>query len=255
MTERFLNLDLPVRPAEEADAVAELVRRAQAGDREARERLIKNNLRLVVGIARRFTGRGYDFEDLFQIGTIGLMKAVDKFDLSFGVQFSTYAVPMIVGEIRRFLRDDNPIKVSRSLKETALKAHRAMTSLGQRLGREPTLTELAAEVGVPPEELVYAFEATQAPTSLSDPIYQDEGTSINVEDQLGEEKGEEWLDHVLLNQVLEKLSPREKYIIHARFFGDKTQTEVAAELGLSQVQISRLEKQILLKIKRLMEGG
>lgn len=255
MNERFINLDLPARAALEPEAVAELVRRAQAGDRGARDELIKNNLRLVVGIARRFCGRGYDFEDLFQIGTIGLMKAVDKFRLEYGVQFSTYAVPMIVGEIRRFLRDDNPIRVSRSLKEMALKARRASTALGQRLGREPSLNELAREVGVAPEDLVAALEATESPTSLSDPIYQDEGTAINLEDQLGEEKGEEWLEHVLLNQVLEKLAPRERHIIHERFFRDKTQAEVAAELGLSQVQVSRLEKQILLKIKRLMEGG
>ncbi|BCV25309.1 SigB/SigF/SigG family RNA polymerase sigma factor [Gelria sp. Kuro-4] len=255
MTERYVNLDLPERTVEDPEKVAGLVRRAQAGDRAAREKLIQDNLRLVVGIARRFCGRGYEFEDLFQVGTIGLMKAVDKFDLGYGVQFSTYAVPMIVGEIRRFLRDDNPVRVSRSLKETALRARRAAGALGQRLGREPTLSELAAEVGVPAEELVAALEATQAPASLSDPIYQDEGAAINVEDQLGEEEGEEILEHVLLGQVLEKLTPRERFIIQERFYADKTQAEVAAELGLSQVQISRLEKQVLLKIKRLMAGG
>ncbi|HHY92436.1 MAG TPA: SigB/SigF/SigG family RNA polymerase sigma factor [Firmicutes bacterium] len=255
MTDRYVNLDLPARTVEDATQVGEAVRRAQAGDKEARESLIKDNLRLVVGIARRFCGRGYEFEDLFQIGTIGLMKAVDKFDLSYGVQFSTYAVPMIVGEIRRFLRDDNPIRVSRSLKETALRARRANTALEQRLGRDPTLSELVAELGVPAEELVAALEATQSPASLSDPIYQDEGTAISIEDQLGEEKGEELLEHVLLSQVLEKLTPRERFIIQERFYADRTQAEVAAELGLSQVQISRLEKQVLAKLKKLMEGG
>ncbi|MGI6604388.1 MAG: RNA polymerase sporulation sigma factor, SigF/SigG family [Firmicutes bacterium] len=255
MTDQYINIDLPTRETVDQEITQELIAKARAGDKEARDQLINNNLRLVVGIARRFCGRGYDFEDLFQIGTIGLMKAVDKFDLSFGVQFSTYAVPMIVGEIRRFLRDDSPIKISRSLKETALRARRVSTMLGQRLGREPTLSEIAAEIGVTSEDLVLALEAMQPPTSLSDPIYQDEGTAINLEDQLGEEKSEELLDHVLLGQVIEQLAPREKRIIRERFFTDKTQTEVAAELGLSQVQISRLEKQILRKIKRLMESG
>ena len=254
MTDYFLRLNLPER-GQGPHNTAELLARARKGDIEAREQLINENLRLVVGIARRFVGRGYELEDLFQIGSIGLMKAVDKFDPSYNVQFSTYAVPMIIGEIRRFIRDDNPIKVSRALKETAFKGRRAKQILGQHLGREPSVSEIATEIGVSPEDLVCALEAIQVPTSLADPIYKDETSTMKLEDRLSEKNHDDWLEHVMLRQVLEQLAPREQYIIHQRFFADKTQAEVAKALGLSQVQISRLEKQILLRIKYFLESG
>lgn len=255
MTEYFLRLDLPER-RQGAHETAQLLARAREGDSKARERLINDNLRLVVGIARRFTNRGYEFEDLFQIGTIGLLKAVDKFDPKYNVQLSTYAVPMIIGEIRRFIRDDNPVKVSRALKETAFKGRRAKHLLEQQLGREPSVGEVAAEIGVSPEELVCAFEAVQPPASLSDPLYKDETSTLNLEDRLAEEESSnDWLDHIMIKQAVQQLSPREQVIIQQRFLADKTQAEVAQGLGLSQVQVSRLEKQILLKIKCFLESG
>lgn len=254
MTDYFLQLDLPERSRGPRET-AKLLTLANKGDRQAREQLINDNLRLVVGVARRFAGRGYDFEDLFQIGTIGLMKAIDKFDPSYNVQFSTYAVPMIIGEIRRFIRDDNPVKVSRALKETAFKGRRAKQLLGQQLGREPTVSEIAAEIGVSPEELVAAQEAVQPPTSLADPIYQDEDSTVSLEDRLEGESNNDWLEHITLKQVLQQLAPRERYIIRQRFFADQTQAEVAKALNISQVQVSRLEKQILLKIKGFLESG
>jgi RNA polymerase sporulation-specific sigma factor len=248
MTDYFLRLDLPER-SQGPQQTAQLLALAKEGDTAAREKLISNNLRLVVGIARRFASRGYEFEDLFQIGTIGLMKAVDKFDPSYNVQFSTYAVPMIIGEIRRFIRDDNPVKVSRALKETAFKSRHVKQRLGQKLGREPTISEIAAEIGINTEELVAAQEAIQPPVSLSDPIYQDGGSTVNLEDRLAQDNNLNWLEQIMLKQAMQQLTPREQYIIQQRFFSDRTQSEVAKDLNLSQVQVSRLEKQILL------EGG
>lgn len=254
MSEYFLPVDLPKR-SHGSHRTTELLARTRQGDTEAREQLINENLRLVVKIARRFVGRGYDFEDLFQIGTIGLMKAVDKFDPNYNVQFSTYAVPMIIGEIRRFIRDDSPVKVSRALKEIAFKSHRVKQLLRQQLGREPTVSEIAGEIGVGPEELVCALEAMQSPVSLSDPIYKDETSTLELEDRLEGEDNKDWLEHIIVKEALQKLLPRERYIIQQRFFADKTQTEVAQSLGLSQVQVSRLEKQILLKLKNALESG
>ena len=233
-----------------------LLEQAQGGDGKARQCLIETNLRLVRAVVQRFTPWGYEPEDLFQIGCIGLVKAVDNFDLGFGVKFSTYAVPMIIGEIRRFLRDDNPIRVSRSLKERGYKVKRAIESLTQQLGRGPTVQEIAIETGLKPEEIATALEAIQIPTSLSEPIYQDEGASILLSDQVSTGKDEiDWLDKVMLKQVLEVLEERERKLIILRFFQDKTQTEIAHLLGLSQVQISRLEKQILKKMKKIIEPG
>lgn len=233
-----------------------LLERVQGGDKKAREQLIETNLGLVRAVVQRFAPWGYEQEDLFQIGCIGLVKAVDNFDLCFGVKFSTYAVPMIIGEIRRFLRDDNPIRVSRSLKERAYRIKKAVELLTQQLGRGPTVQELVAETRLEPEEIATATEAIQIPTSLSEPIYQDEGTPILLSDQISTRENEiDWLDKVMLKQVLEGLEERERKLIMLRFFQDKTQTEIAQLLGLSQVQISRLEKQILKKMKRIIEPG
>ncbi len=233
--------------------VKALLKQVQEGDEKARRRLIETNLRLVRTVVQRFAPWGYEPEDLFQIGCIGLVKAVDNFDLQFGVRFSTYAVPMIIGEIRRFLRDDNPIRVSRSLKERAFKIKRAVEYLTQQLGRGPTMQEFAADTGLKAEEIATALEAIQIPSSLSEPIYQDEGAPILLSNQLSSGENEiDWLDKVVLKQVLERLDEREQKLITLRFFRDKTQTEIAHLLGLSQVQISRLEKQILKKMKRII---
>jgi len=249
-----LNWDEP-SPLPEAE-VKVLLEKVQKGDEEARQRLIESNLKLVRTVVQRFAPWGYDPEDLFQVGCIGLVKAIDNFDASYGVKFSTYAVPMIIGEIRRFLRDDNPIRVSRSLKEKGFMLKRAVEKLTHRLGRGPTLQELAAETGLELEEVATALEAIQPVTSLSDPLYQDEGDPILLSDQIAAlEEEADWLNKVMLKQVLEKLPERERKLILLRFFQDKTQTEIARLLGLSQVQISRLEKQILKKMKKLLESN
>ncbi|GHU61954.1 RNA polymerase sigma factor [Clostridia bacterium] len=229
------------------DRTMELIMKSHEGDRQARDQLIKENMGLVWNIARRFCGRGHELEDLFQIGSIGLMKAIDKFDLSFEVKFSTYAVPMITGEIKRFLRDDSMIKVSRSLKETAMKAKNAQENLANSLGREPTLEEISIEVGVSPEELVASLEAGASVESLYKTIYQGDGSSIYLIDKLDETEceDEEVLNRMVLKKLIEDLEPQEKQIIILRYFKDQTQTQIAKQLGISQVQVSRLEKRIL----------
>lgn len=233
-----------------------LLERAQAGDTAARERIVNCNLRLVFNLIQRFNNRGYETEDLFQIGTIGLIKAIDKFDLSFGVKFSTYAVPMIIGEIRRFLRDDSPIKVSRSLKEQGGKIRQTQERLQRELKREPKLSEVAAELGMEVDEVVAALEANQLPTSIHETLYQDDGDPIYVIDQLVDDKQAEnrFFEHLALKEVLDKLPEREKKILLMRFFNDKTQMEVAGEVGISQVQVSRLERSALKKVRELMES-
>lgn len=224
-----------------------LIKRSHDGDKEARDQLVEENLGLIWCIVKRFSGRGHDLEDLFQIGSIGLMKAIDKFDISYDVKFSTYAVPMISGEIKRFLRDDGMIKVSRTLKETAYKAHMTREKLGFEMGREPTLEEVAAEVGASKEEIVMAMEANVEVESLYKTIYQKDGNDINLIDKLVEEKNEEedLLNHMMLQNLLETLQEQEREIIEMRYFSNKTQTEIAEKLGISQVQVSRLEKRIL----------
>ena len=209
----------------------ELIEMAHGGDKAAREKLIVENMGLIWSIVKRFAGRGYEQEDLFQIGSIGLIKAVDKFYTSFDVQFSTYAVPMISGEIKRFLRDDGMIKVSRSMKETAYKAYIAREKMEEKLKREPTLTEIAAEIGVTSEELAQAFDASAQIESLHKVIYQGDGSDISLMDKLS------------------KLDKKERQLIYMRYYQDKTQTEIAGILGVSQVQVSRLEKKILKKMK------
>lgn len=236
------------------DRTMELIRKSHEGDKEARDQLVTENMGLVWSIVRRFTGRGHEMEDLFQIGSIGLIKAIDKFDLSFDVKFSTYAVPMITGEIKRFLRDDGMIKVSRSLKETAMKAKGAKENLSIRLGREPTLEEIAVEVGVSGEELAASLEANVGVESLYKTIYQGDGSSIYLIDKLDEAESEheDVLNRLVLKKILEELDPQDREIIVLRYFKDQTQTQIAKKLGISQVQVSRLEKKILKAMREKM---
>lgn len=249
------------------DEISVLIAKSQAGDKEAREVLIENNLGLVHHIVKRFAGRGYEMEDLFQIGTIGLMKAVDKFDLSYEVRFSTYAVPMILGEIKRFLRDDGMLKVSRSIKENGLRVRLASERLQGRLGREPQLSEVAKEAGLSEEEVTLALEAGAEVESLYRSVYQADGSEIFLVDKVAKEAGggaagvsgnsvdaekEQLLNHMVLEHVLGTLPQKERELITMRYFQEKTQTEVAAKLGISQVQVSRLEKKILVRMRAEM---
>ncbi|SFU98586.1 RNA polymerase sporulation sigma factor SigF [Alicyclobacillus macrosporangiidus] len=226
-----------------------LIARSQAGDSEARDQLVLGNQRLVWAVVQRFLGRGYEADDLFQIGCIGLLKAIDKFDLSYDVKFSTYAVPMIIGEIQRFLRDDSTVKVSRSLKETAKQIRRVRDELAKRLGRQPHITEIARELGIEPSEVVFAQEALRTPASIHETVYENDGDPIYLMDQIADEEQGEWLDKIALHEVLGKLPERERLIVYLRFFKDKTQADVARVLGISQVQVSRLEKRILNAIR------
>lgn len=224
------------------------------GDRGARDKLVRGNLRLVLSVIQRFNNRGEYVDDLFQVGCIGLMKAIDNFDLGQNVKFSTYAVPMIIGEIRRYLRDNNPIRVSRSLRDMAYKALQVRDSLVNRLSREPSLNEVATELKMPREEVVYALDAIQEPVSLFEPIYHDGGDPIFVMDQISDEKNHDgqWLEGIAIREALRKLSEREKLILTLRFFEGKTQMEVAEEIGISQAQVSRLEKAALGHMRKFM---
>lgn len=233
------------------DHTKELIERAHKGDKEAREKLVLENMGLIGSIVKRFAGRGYEQEDLFQIGSIGLIKAVDKFDTSFDVKFSTYAVPMIAGEIKRFLRDDGMIKVSRSMKEIAYKAYLAKEKLERQYKREPTLSEISQELAISCEDLVQALDASAEIESLHKVIYQGEGSDISLMDKLPQEGDsyEEVMNRLLLEEMLKTLKPKERQLIYMRYYQDKTQTQIAAELGVSQVQVSRMEKKILQKMK------
>lgn len=228
-----------------------LIEKAHGGDKAARETLVEENMGLVYTIVRRFAGRGHEMEDLVQIGSIGLIKAIDKFDTAFEVKFSTYAVPMIAGEIKRFLRDDGMIKVSRSLKETAGKACMMREILEKRNGREPTLEEISAEIGAAREDIVLAMESAAEVESLHKTIYQGDGNAIFLMDKLEEQRNpnEELLNHMLLSGLLEGLPEEERTLIELRYFEEKTQTEIAKALGISQVQVSRYEKKILKKLR------
>ncbi len=254
MSRRLVEMNLPRFPLLKDQEMMELLQKAREGDVYAREKLVNCNLKLVFNLVKRFQNRGYELEDLFQIGCIGLMKAIDKFDPSYNVKFSTYAVPMIVGEIRRFLRDDNPVKVSRSLKETAYKIQQVRDLLTARLGREPSVGEVAAELGLSREEVVSAMEAAQTPTSIYETLHQEDGDPIYLLDQLKSKEDEDapWLERISVNELLSRLPERERLILKWRFFEDKTQSEIAGKLGLSQVQVSRLERQALKKLKELM---
>lgn len=233
------------------DHTLALIGRAHQGDKEARDTLFEENVGLIYSVARRFLGRGVEMEDLFQIGSIGLLKAVDKFDAAFEVKFSTYAVPMIAGEIKRFLRDDGMLKVSRSLKENHYKVYQVREELERKLGREPTLMELSGEIGIPMEELVLTLESKIEVESLHKTIYQGEGNEISLMDKLPEKENQQemLLDRIFLEEILETLEPKERRLIYMRYFKDMTQTEIAAELGVSQVQVSRMEKRILQNLR------
>ena len=235
------------------EETAVLLTQAQAGDRGAREILVEKNLGLVHHIVKRFLGRGYEAEDLFQIGSIGLMKAIDKFDLTYEVKFSTYAVPMIAGEIKRFLRDDGMVKVSRTLKENGMKIKQAADEVSKELGREATISEISELTGISVEDIVVAMEANAEVESIYKSVYQSDGNEIYMVDRLpsGKDDNEKVLNHILLEQLLSELTDEEKRLIALRYFQDKTQVEVAWQLGISQVQVSRLEKRILLRMRGL----
>ena len=229
----------------------ELLIRAKNGDDKAREKLINGNLKLVLSVIQSFGGRGENPDDLFQVGCIGLIKAVDNFDISLDVKFSTYAVPMILGEIRRYLRDNNSIRVSRSLRDLAYKALQARERLSAKLSREPTNAEIAKELGRTENEVVNALDSIADPISLYEPIYTDNGDSVYVLDQIKDDKNtdDQWLDEITISQAIGKLSERERRILSLRFYNGRTQTEVSDEIGISQAQVSRLEKSALEKIK------
>lgn len=228
----------------------ELLRKIREGDKNARNELINGNLRLVLSVIQRFTNRGENLDDLFQVGCIGLIKAIDNFDVSQNVRFSTYAVPMIIGEIRRYLRDNNSVRVSRSLRDTAYHAMQIKERLTNENQKEPTVEEIAKEMNIKKEEVVLALEAIVEPVSLYEPLYNDGGDTIYVMDQIGDSNSDDnWIDEIVFKQSIEKLSDREKKILSMRFMQGKTQTEVAKEIGISQAQVSRLEKSAINNIK------
>lgn len=257
--------------------VMELLKRARAGDKEARNKIVEENVGLVWNIVKRFSGRGYDADDIFQIGCIGLIKSIDNFDMQFGVKFSTYAVPMITGEIKRFLRDDGMIKVSRTIKENGWKVKKAADTLGQELGRTATVKEIAAATELEPEDIILALEANSEVDSIYRTVYQSEGKDIYMVDQIvkncqgsasyiassagdsgrgmgfdgsvQDEEKEKLLNHILLNELLNSLDEKERKLIEYRYYKEMTQTEVAKKLGISQVQVSRLEKKILKNLR------
>lgn len=241
---------LPVLSSKEKD---ELFIKIKQGDKDAREIFINGNLRLVLSVLQRFSGRAENMDDLFQVGCVGLIKAIDNFDLSLNVQFSTYAVPMIIGEIRRYLRDNNPIRVSRSVRDLAYKALQTREALTKQFNKEPTVEQIAKEIGVDREDIVFSFEAIQDPLSLQEPVYNDGSESIYIMDQVSDQKANDdrWADSLTIEQAMKKLNDREKMIITKRFFDGRTQMEVAGELGISQAQVSRLEKDAIYRIKKL----
>lgn len=240
---------LPVLTNEQ---MRKLFKRIHEGDLSAREEFIQGNLRLVLSVIQRFNNRGEHVDDLFQVGCIGLIKSIDNFDLSQNVKFSTYAVPMIIGEIRRYLRDNNSIRVSRSLRDTAYKALQIRDQFINKNSKEPTITEIAKELNIPREDVVFALDAIQDPISLFEPIYHDSGDAIFVMDQVSDDKNEDdtWLEGIALREALRKLSDREKHILTLRFFEGRTQMEVADEIGISQAQVSRLEKTALKHMRK-----
>lgn len=229
------------------------IHRSQKGDEAARETLVNCNIRLVWSVVQRFLNRGYEADDLFQIGCIGLLKAVDKFNLDYDVKFSTYAVPMIIGEIQRFLRDDGTVKVSRSLKEMANKVRKTKDELSKKLGRLPTIGEVSEELGVPSEEIVFAQEANRSPSSIHETVFENDGDPITLMDQISDDSQEHWFDSLAIKEAIEQLNQREQMIVYLRYYKDQTQSEVADRLGISQVQVSRLEKKILKLMKDQIE--
>ncbi|MCI8806381.1 MAG: RNA polymerase sporulation sigma factor SigG [Clostridiales bacterium] len=242
---------LPLLKNDEKEALFE---RILQGDEEAKKEYIYGNLRLVLSVMKKFGNRGENPDDLFQVGCIGLIKAINNFDVSHNVKFSTYAVPMILGEIKRYLRDDNPIRVSRSLRDIAYKALQAKEKLTHVNSKEPTVDEIAKEIGMDKSDVIFALDAIQDPISLFEPVYHDGADAIFVMDQVSDDKNSEnlWLENISLNEALKHLAEREKYIINLRFFKGKTQMEVAEEIGISQAQVSRLEKSALKRMRKYM---
>ncbi len=239
-------------PVLKNNQMMELLVKIKAGDEEARQQFVRGNLRLVLSVIQKFNNRGENIDDLFQIGCIGLIKAIDNFDLSQNVRFSTYAVPMIIGEIRRYLRDNNPIRVSRSLKDIAYKALQVRERLVRSNAKEPTVSEISKELELPVEDVVMALDAIQDPISLFDPVYQDNGDAIFVMDQVQDKKDtdENWLQEIALKEAIKKLNSREKLVLDLRFYKGRTQIEVAEEIGISQAQVSRIEKNALKNMKK-----
>ena len=237
------------------ERMRELFPLVHGGDKAAREEFIQGNLRLVLSVIQRFSGRGEHADDLFQVGCIGLMKALDNFDTSQNVRFSTYAVPMIIGEIRRYLRDNNAIRVSRSMRDTAYTALRTRDQLQADKGREPTVTEIAEAMQIPREDVVFALESIQDPVSLFEPVFNDGGDALYIMDQVRDEKtrDEAWVEEIAIRDAMQRLTDREKRILRLRFFEGRTQMEVAGEIGISQAQVSRLEKNALLHMRKHVE--
>lgn len=229
--------------------IKRLIKESQDGNKKSRDELVQKNMRLVWSVVQRFMNRGYEAEDLFQIGCIGLLKSVDKFDLSYDVKFSTYAVPMIIGEIQRFIRDDGSVKVSRSLKETGNKVRKLRDELTKKLGRQPTISELADGLNLSTEEIIMAQEATRTPASIHETVYEKDGDPITLLDQMSEKETDGWFDELVIREAVQHLGSRERLIVYLRYFKDQTQSEVAKRLGISQVQVSRLEKKILKEMK------
>ena len=234
-----------------------LIGRAHQGDKEARDTLFEENTGLIYSVARRFLGRGVEMEDLFQIGSIGLLKAVDKFDLRFEVKFSTYAIPMILGELKRFFRDDGMIKVSRSIKENQHRVYLAREKIEKELGREPSLKEIAEMLEMPPEEVAMTMDSAAEVESLYRTVYQSEGTDISLIDKIPEKENaeEHLLNRIFLEEILGKLESSDRKLLYMRYFQDQTQTQIAEQLGVSQVQVSRMEKRILKKLRSLYRDG
>lgn len=243
---------LPVLTSEEKE---ELFVKIKKGDSQAREKFIHGNLRLVLSIIQRFSGRDENVDDLFQVGCVGLIKAIDNFDTTLNVQFSTYAVPMIIGEIRRYLRDNNMVRVSRSIRDLAYKVIQYKEKISKETEKEPTIDQIAKALDVDKEEIVFSLDAIQSPISLQDPVYNDGSDSIYVMDQISDSKNtdEGWADNLTISEAMKKLNPREKMIVTKRFFDGRTQMEVATEIGISQAQVSRLEKSALGRIKKLYQ--
>ena len=231
----------------------ELIEKAQAGDKEARQKLISGNLRLVLSVIQRFTGRGENMDDLFQVGVIGLIKSIDNFRPEYGLRLSTYSCPMIIGEVRRYLRDHGMVRVSRSMRDTAYKAMQTKEQLTNKNLREPTVAEIAKEMGCPKEDVVLALEAIVEPASLQEPVYSDGRDTIYIMDQVKDScTDSDWLEEISMRQAIEELGEREKRILSLRFMAGKTQIEVSKEVGISQAQVSRIEKGALERIKRQM---
>ena len=242
---------LPTLSAAQTDA---LLRRAKQGDAQAREALVEGNLRLVLSVIQRFSGRGENADDLFQVGCVGLLKAIDNFDISQNVRFSTYGVPMIIGEIRRYLRDNSAIRVSRSMRDTAYRVLQAREKLQREQQREPTVEQIARELDIPREEVVFAMDAVCDPVSLFEPVYSDGGDAVCVMDQVRDDRNtdEDWLEQIALKDAMEQLNARERMILALRFCDGKTQMEISTEIGISQAQVSRLEKNAIRNIKKNM---